>query len=226
MKKIVLLQIILLIFVKVYSQNDSIWFLKANADISSRYVWRGSDYFNSPCIHPDLQINFDEKFGIGIWGATSFTNQPIQEIDLYLFANYKRLNFYLFDYFYMNTLNNNHYFDFYYKTTGHTLSFDVSYTISEKYPLTILASYNFWGNDTLKSTYLEANYEIKEKKLQIFIGGTLNNGWYSSKAGICNTGIQLIKEIEISPSFKIPLKIQCIVNPIRENIYFVASISI
>lgn len=235
MKNIVFLFIAISIFKSVSSQSDSIFILKANVDFVSRYVWRGSDYFNSSCIQPDMQINYKEKIGLGIWGSTSFfsympiwhfSNEPIQEIDWYFFVNIKRFNLYIYDYFFFNSYKNLSYFDFKEKTTGHTLSLDLSYTFSEKYPLTILASYNFWGNDQLRSTYVEMAYEFKEKQVLLFIGGTLYEGWYASKTGVCNTGVQLIKDIKVSSSLNIPLKIQCVVNPIKENIYFVAAISL
>jgi len=144
----------------VSAQTDSsnIQF-KVNADIASRYIWRGSDYFNSAAIQPDMELIYKDKIGIGAWGSFSFSNQPIQENDLFIFANINHFSIYIYDYFYMNQIVNNAYFNYDSKKTGHTLSADISYKISENFPLTILASYNFWGNDTLHSQYFELNYQ-------------------------------------------------------------------
>ncbi len=200
--------------------------IKTSAEICSRYVWRGSDYFNSPCIQPDLQFFlYKEYVGIGTWGSFSTTNQPIQETDLYAFAQYKGFLLYVYDYFYPNLSTNNRYFDYRQQTTGHTLSCDVSYTISEKYPLRLLASYNFWGNDKQNSSYFELSYEFKKEQIKCFCGGTIGNGWYANKAGICNIGISATKNLTITETFIIPFKVECILNPISENIYIVAGIS-
>ncbi len=211
----------------VFAQTDTTKFIiKTNADIASRYIWRGSDYFNSPCIQPDFQLVYKETVGIGAWGAFSTTNQPIQETDLYLFANIQRFSFYLYDYFYPNYTTNHQYFNYSPNKTGHTLSIDASYTLSEKFPITVLASYNFWGNDTLKSSYFEISYEHPKKHFKLFVGGTPGNGWYAPKAGICNTGIEAQRTIEVTEKFSVPLKLQFVVNPIKENVYFAAIISL
>jgi len=215
-----------LLFAYVASaQNDSSSMqFKVNADIASRYIWRGSDYFNSPAIQPDMELVYKNKIGIGAWGSFSFANQPIQENDLFVFANIHHFSIYVYDYFYMNQNANNHYFNYNDKKTGHTLSADLAYKISENFPLTILASYNFWGNDTLHSQYFELSYSLKKYPVQIFLGATTDNGWYGNGLGIVNTGIQFSKEIKIGEQFSIPFDIQCIVNPQKENIYLVALI--
>ncbi|MCX7862411.1 MAG: hypothetical protein N2449_05390 [Bacteroidales bacterium] len=211
-----------------FAQSDSCnKRVNIGADLVSRYIWRGSDYFNSPCVQPDIQfLLYKNYFGIGAWGSFSINNQPIQETDLYAFLQVKQFQLYIYDYFYMNILSNNHYFDYQPSTTGHTLSCDVSYTFSEKYPISLLASYNFWGNDTLHSSYIELSYEVKKEQVLIFCGGTFDKGWYAHKAGVCNVGCSVTKDIPITSTFKIPLKVQCIINPIRENIFIVAGITL
>lgn len=222
----ILFIIIILFFAKLASsQNDTDKIqLKANADIASRYIWRGSDYFNSPAIQPDLELVYKNKIGIGAWGSISFANQPIQENDLFIFANIKSFSVYLYDYFYINQNTDNHYFNYNPKNTGHTLSTDISYTISDHIPLTILASYNFLGNDTLHSSYLELSYAFKKQPVRIFCGATNRSGWYGNSMGIVNTGFQYTKKIKISEHFELPIDFQCIINPQKENLYLVAII--
>ncbi len=226
MKKIFFIGLII-ITTNAFSQNDSVTFLfKANADIASRYVWRGADYFNSPAIQPDMEIVYKNHIGIGAWGSVSIDNQPVQETDWFVFANIYKFSLYLYDYFFMNQTINNHYFDYNSSTTGHTLSADLSYTISDKFPLTMLVAYNFYGNDSLNSTYVEFSYAPKKYPLQIFCGGTFDKGWYGNQAGIVNAGIQIKKDIEINNKLSLPLKLQCIVNPMTGNIYIVAILSL
>lgn len=217
--------IALLISSYISAQNDSAKMqLKVNADIVSRYIWRGSDYFNSPAIQPDMELVFNNNFGIGAWGSMSFTSQPIQENDLFIFANFKHFSVYVYDYFYMNQNTENHYFNYKDKETGHTLSTDISYTISEKIPFSLLASYNFWGNDTLNSSYVEISYSFKKQPIRILCGGTFQKGWYGNGAGIVNAGIQFTKNIKITEQYELPIDIQCVINPQKENIFIVALI--
>lgn len=203
----ILFIIIILFFAKLASsQNDTGKIqLKANADIASRYIWRGSDYFNSPAIQPDLELVYNNKIGIGAWGSISFANQPIQENDLFIFANIKSFSVYFYDYFYINQTTDNQYFNYNPKNTGHTLSTDISYTISDNIPVTILASFNFWGNDTLHSSYLELSYAFKKQPVRIFCGATNSNGWYGNSIGIVNAGFQFTKTIKIVNILNFPL---------------------
>lgn len=226
MRNYFILAIMLYTFTSI-AQNDSAMFqTKISTDFVSRYIWRGIDYFNSPAIQPDIELMFKEKVGIGAWGSFSFTNQPIHETDLFLFFQSKHFTIYLYDYFYMNQLINNHYFDYSQKSTGHTFSLDLSYTVSESIPLTILASYNFYGNDTLHSNYAELSYKFKEKPIEIFMGGTFSKGWYANTAGIVNTGIKINKKIEINDHLNIPTYVSLIFNPTAQNIYIVASFTL
>ncbi|GAB4455076.1 MAG: hypothetical protein Fur0028_10320 [Bacteroidales bacterium] len=224
MQKIIIV-FILLISQTISAQNDSSTFqLKVNVDIASRYIWRGCDYFNSPAIQLDMEAVYKNKIGMGAWGSISFAQQPIQENNFFVFANIGHFSVYVYDYFFMNQSNDNHYFNYNDKQTGHTLSTDVSYTISEKIPLTFLASYNFWGNDTLHSNYIELSYSLKKQPIKLFCGATFDKGWYGNGPGVVNTGIQFSRSIKITNEFDLPLDIQCIINPQKENIFIVALI--
>lgn len=217
--------LLLVIYSTNHAQNDSANLqLKINADMVSRYVWRGSDYFNSPCIQPDMELVYKDKIGMGAWGSISFASQPFQENDIFIFTNLGNFSVYIYDYFYMNQTDTNHYFNYKNKETGHTLSCDMSYKISDHIPLNILLSYNFYGNDTLNSTYLELSYTLKSKPISFFAGATFDKGWYGNEAGVVNSGIQFLKEIKITEQYSLPFELRCIVNPQRENIYLTAII--
>lgn len=216
---------ILLLSQVVSAQNDSLSVqLKVNVDVVSRYIWRGCDYFNSPAIQPDMEAVYKNKIGIGAWGSISVAQQPVQESDIFVFANIGHFSFYIYDYFYMNQYADNHYFNYNSKQTGHTLSTDVSYTISDKIPLTLLASYNFWGNDTLHSSYVELSYSFKKQPIKLFCGATFDKGWYGNGTGVVNTGIQFSRSLKITDHFDLPIDLQCIINPQKENIFLVALI--
>ncbi len=92
------------------------------------------------------------------------------------------------------------------------------------------------------STYLELGYSatIKDFELYAFVGGTINKlkeentstgfigeeGFYGTGPGIVNTGFNLTKEIDITPSFSLPVQSSLILNPQSKNIFFVFGLSI
>lgn len=202
------------------------WDYSVYADVVSRYVWRGSDFGNSPAIQPGLDISY-KNFTVGAWGSASFANLNIQETDL--FASYEiwKFKFTCWDYFYMNmdSLRNN-YFEYSSKKTGHYFSFDTEFKLSETVPLKLLISYNFYGADTLNSSYFELSYTFNKKiPLEIFAGYTPDEGWYGNGPGFVNLGITLKKECKISDEYSVPVYCKLIFNPQRENVHLVAGIT-
>ena len=75
------------------NQGDTVtpskWSLNMGADLMSRYVWRGTDYGDSPSIQPYLSLAY-KNFEIGCWNSFSATNK-YREIDLYILNNPYRL---------------------------------------------------------------------------------------------------------------------------------------
>jgi hypothetical protein len=170
--------------------------LNFGADIMSRYIWRGSDYGNSPAIQPNIYFSW-EGLNIGAWGSYAFTGRSIQfddttvvnlgnysEFDLYISYTYKWFTIMFFDYFVPNGLNvneGNKYFDYNNKTTGHTFEACLTFEGPEKWPLIVSAATLVYGNDKCKdstgvyglgdknnfSTYIEAAYRIRFKKIDL-----------------------------------------------------------
>ena len=89
MKKIVILIICIYFGLFVNAQQadttKSNWDNSVYADLVSRYVWRGSDFGNSPAIQPGLDISY-KNFTVGAWGSASLASLNLQEADL--FASY------------------------------------------------------------------------------------------------------------------------------------------
>lgn len=204
-----------------------------SSDFVSRYIWRGLDYYNTPSIQPTLAFTACD-FSVGAWGSFSMKEFTTQETHLFISYTYKFISLTVYDYFYMNytaptdSIKGNSYFDYDEKTTGHDFSVDVQFTLSEKIPLYILASYNFYGADKDNSLYFELGYTTKFRntELQFFAGGTPDKGWYYDEAAIVNVGIKGSKNIKITDSFSLPVHTGVIINPARENIYMVFGISL
>ena len=211
MKKVNLLLTVLFLIMTTFSANcqdatiDAVEELKeeagddgfmVGADLVSRYIWRGTDYGNSPAIQPSLGFSW-KGLEIGAWGSYAFAKQSIQvndstvedagnysEIDFYVSYTYKWFTVLFYDYFTVNGLNpneGNNYFNYQNSTTGHTLEGALIFEGTEKVPLRFTASTLLYGADKDKdsagvygngtknnfSTYFELEYTFNIKKYNI-----------------------------------------------------------
>ena len=161
--------------------------LYLGSDLVSRYVWRGTDYGNSPAVQPTLGFLW-KGFDIGVWGSYAFAAQklkvndtltletgPYAEVDLYLSYTWKWFTLLAYDYFAVNPESPNsdvHYFDYASATTGHTFEGSLIFEGPEKFPLKFIVATLLYGADKGKdstgiyglgtknnySTYLELSY--------------------------------------------------------------------
>ncbi len=164
----------------------------AGADLTSRYIWRGADYGNSPAIQPSVAFSV-AGFKAGFWGSYGLSQYSKQindttvldkghyaEFDFYLSYTLKGFTLMAYDYFFPNSLdpnNGNRYFNFRNSNTGHTLEICLSWAGPEKFPLQLYAGTLVYGADKGKdatgvygtgsknnySTYLEAAYPFSIK---------------------------------------------------------------
>lgn len=220
------------------AQNDELEKKNGNFDLSvdlvSRYIWRGLQYCDKPSIQPYMAYtNKAENFSVGAWGSYS-NSTNYGEVDLFMSYSGKYFTLSVWDYFLMNeTIPNNKYFNYDNKTTGH--SYEASLVLGNfKIPLQLTSSVFFYGadkdvnGDNYYSTYFEAAYNlnIANQDLNIFLGGTPNEGLYGTGAGIVNVGCSLSREIKVTDKFAIPLKGSLVLNPRQENIYFVIGLTL
>lgn len=166
------------------------------ADVMSRYVWRGTDYGNSPAIQPNLSFSW-KGLNIGAWGTYAFSSHDIRlndstminagsyaETDLYISYTYQWFTLMLFDFFTVNGLNpneGNRYFNYQNATTGHTLEGSLTFEGPDNFPLQVIASTLFYGADKNQdstgvyglgtnnnySTYFELAYKIQLKRISV-----------------------------------------------------------
>lgn len=239
MKKIIGTICTLLFSILVFGQEESAKdSLKVNigADIYSRYVWRGIDYGTAPSIQPTLSLT-KKNFEIGYWGAIS-TLGTYNETDLYLKYTLKYFYISVTDYFFpVNSIPTNkteRYFNYEDKSTGHICEGLLGWKGTEKLPLYVFVGTSFYGADkdtsgnNRYSTYAEAGYSfnIRENKLDIFIGFTPTEGLYGNDMGVVNLGFTGSKTIKINESFELPAKVSFVINPQTENIHLVFGISL
>lgn len=163
--------------------------LSFGADFMSRYIWRGSDYGNSPAIQPNLNFSAG-GFSIGAWGSYGFAHHSVQindstmvdagnyaEFDLYISYTYKWFTLMVFDFFVPNPIDPNYkvnYFNYKNETTGHGLEVSLTFNGPEKFPLQVMVGTLVYGDDKDQdstgtygygnrnnySTYIEASYRF------------------------------------------------------------------
>jgi len=232
MKKLIILFASILLALPSFGQekeDSTAGDLSVSVDVVSRYVWRGLLYNASPNIQPTLSYTYG-GFSIGSWASYGLSSQ-YAEVDF--FASYTKggLTFLVYDYFTVDEINPqlNDFSNYNDTITGHALEGSIFYAGGEAFPIKLTAAMFFYGadkkinGDQAYSTYFELGYpfRVAGQPLDVFIGGTPQEGLYHSEAGIVNVGLSTSKELEISDRFKLPIKASLSVNPAADNIFFV-----
>lgn len=168
------------------------------ADLVSRYIFRGTDYGNSPAIQPNFSYTV-AGFKIGAWSSYGFASYSkkindttimnlgnYSELDLNMSYTYKWFNIGVTDYFFPHPLNpneNSNYFNYNNKTTGHAFEGSLTFNGPSKFPIQLFVGTFFYGADKTKdstgvygtgsknnySTYVELSYAFKVVKANIDI---------------------------------------------------------
>jgi len=216
----------------IYSQTE----ISLGADLVSRYIWRGTDFGNSPSIQPTLAISYS-GFEIGTWGAYQLGRdaivKPADEIDF--FVGYSvgigntTLNLLATDYYYPNSGNKFGNF----KNDGlgsHIIETSASLSGPESLPLYISASVNVY-NEVDNSAYFEIGYStsLQNTTLSFFAGATTggDNLYYgTSNFNVINVGVTAVKDIKVTDDFTFPIFGSFILNPNQDIAYLVVGISI
>ncbi len=203
------------------------------ADLYSRYVWRGTDFGNSPAIQPWATFSVS-GFSIGTWGSYATNSKAMQEADLFVSYDIKDVvTLAVTDYFFPNGSSaNNNYFDYNEDSTGHVFEGTATFNGLSTLPLTLSVSYNFYGADPDNSLYMELGYgnTFRDVEYNIFVGGATGAyylyGKNDNNFGIVNVGIGLSKAIRISETWSLPVNTSLITNPTAESIFIVFGISL
>jgi hypothetical protein len=215
--------------------SDSCFYVQV--DLANRWVWRGVSYSEAPVIQPMFGFT-NTKWNALIFGSYPFERRAYSEIDFTVeYLVMPQLKIGLTDYFAINdSLGAKHaFFNFDRKTSSHMLDIYALASPFKNIPLSLLASFWFWGADrnaeTLEqnfSTYLELKYEqtIKSVKASAFIGGSPFAGFYSNGPAVVNMGIGITKPLFGETRHAVPAKIEFVLNPYLQNVYVNAIISI
>lgn len=232
-------------------QNSFAQEFSAGADILNLYMWRGLDLGGGqPSIQPWVKYTFGtekHEFSVGYWSAFAIGGNVNQEVDLSVNYTFNGLlTFNVTDYFFpgLNTGTKNDYFEYRSDHTGHVIEGQVMFNGTEKIPVTLLFTMNFYGNDAKKadgalffSKYVEAGYKAHVKGLDVtpFAGFCLDkadteNGEFTyyqyEKPGLINLGLKLSKSVEITDKFSLPIQCAVVTNPALNKIHMVFGISL
>jgi hypothetical protein len=231
---------------QVNDSSGSAFTLNIGSDLMSRYIWRGTDYGNSPAVQPTLSLSAF-NFELGCWGSIA-TNSFFKEMDLYAKYTFKNFSVIFTDY-YIPLVNDttaaspdNRYFIYDDKKTAHSFEGSLLYKGGEKFPLWLLGGIFLYGNDkrwgydagkdttdqTYYSSYFEAGYtfQVKKNSADLFVGFTPDAGTYGNALGFINIGATGYRKIKITSEFELPVKASLIFNPQTANIYFAFGITL
>lgn len=226
--KTFLIQLFLAISLSLSAWTDTTHKVSVTAgfDLMSRYIWRGQDYGQSPSIQPGLSATW-KGFTLGAWGAYKFGESGEQETDFYISKSFKYVTLAVWDYWtFCDTASN--FFDYDYNTTQHILEGQVLLTGGDIIPFNLLGSYFFYGQDHSNSIYLELQFQHSFSffDLQLFTGYQVLGEYYAPAPAFVNIGCTLLKDIEITSKWSLPVTVSLIMNPYNQSLFLVAGITI
>jgi len=236
MKPYYLLSLILLLLTigsKTFSQeeqNGKGQQLKLTADLVSSFVWRGSLSTKNPIPSFQPTMSWTHKaIEIGVWGSTGLIDD-YKEIDPYLSFSINNIKLTVTDYNW--DFEKANYFNFKNSETRHRIEGSITYSGSEKFPISLSLSTFFYGCDKKAevstrqafSTYVELGYSYgitnfffgftPWKSLYNNYGTTTFDASASQKNfSIVNIGSTVTKEFKINDKLVLPIKGSLIVNP-------------
>ncbi len=206
--------------------------INVGTDIVSRYLWRGSDFGQSPSIQPTLSLSFG-SFEFGAWGAYQFgrdvSSPPADEIDLFLGYSLElgesNLDFVLTNYYFPNAgikLGN-----FNDSSGAHIVELGGTFSFSNFY----LSGFVNVHNDADNSSYFEVGYltSVKSVDLTAFVGaspGGVNLYYGNSNFNVINAGVTASKKIKITDDSSLPIFASYVINPNKEIAHIVLGISL
>jgi len=197
-----------------------------NVDIYSRFLWRGMQLSTSPSIQPTVKM-VNSKLTLGYWGTYQFDGAT-PETDLYVsYSLPKGFGVTITDYFVSaSDVTIGDYFDIDKATTFHVMEGALTYTGSEKFPISLLYGYNFYGTAAYKgSMYAEASYPIKNLTVILGAGNEIYTGKTESDWAIVNAGVKVVKTIKVTNDFSIPLTGQLMLNPYAQKLFYTIGFS-
>lgn len=210
------------------------------ADVVNAYVWRGQ-YVTGTSIQPMVNLIFG-NFQINTWGNSDIARGDDKELDLMLRYTFDRLTIGLSDYWISNEKKFN-LFDF---EKTHYLEANFDYRLNQ-IPLKLSWNTMFAGADRYMnvngkmknafSTYIEAAYsfEVNKMGLDAVIGCSpwkstaQHTGGYpyaTDGFAVVDISLRVTRSISITDNYSFDIFGHIIINPAKEDAFFVFGVSI
>jgi hypothetical protein len=215
MKKLFIILVVIFSSFISYSQEGDTHF---NANVTSNFIWRGQNLSDKISVQPMIRFTKADSLWtneIGTFSSFSLDGS-YKEVDLYYKVAYKSLYLMVTDYM----LNVDDVFN-YSDSTNNIIETSIGYSF--KFPLTLSYNIFVWGcdkdenNNQLYSSYIEASYLIKN--INIFCGVNPYKSYYADELAVVNVGMTLSKEVNINPSYSIPISTTLMLNPDSKKLF-------
>lgn len=203
-----------------------------SADVVSQYIWRGQDC-GGVSIQPTLGLSY-KGVSLTAWGSVGLESTDAKEFDLTLAYSVGGFNIGITDYWFNNTYDPRY---FYYNahSTSHVFEANVGYDFG---PVALQWFTNFAGADGTNKSGKRAYSSYVELSAPFKLGGC---DWtaavgavpyatttYAEVSGfaVTNVSVKAQKDIQITPSFSVPLFAQVAANPATQKAYFVVGFTL
>ncbi len=213
-----------LLFCNLLSAQD----FNLGAEVVSRYIWRGTDFGNSPAIQPSIFYS-SGSFEIGSWAsyAISPVSAGADEHDFWVGYSQGSFSVNITDYYFPFGAN---FFNFEGDGNGaHFIEAGASLSGGDDFPIDLSAA-AFFHNDVDNSIYSELTYHVND---QVDFSLSAGNGMYVAGGFYTTEGFQIVgigftvsKEIKLTESFSLPLFGTIILNPNSEKSFLVFGFSL
>jgi len=229
------------------AEEEKAFPLGMTVDLVSRYIWRGSDYGNSPSIQPGLYYTAGKKdvtFTLGYWGdyamtaraASAVNPNAYMENDFYSTLAYKYL-YVMFTDYYTNVSGEGNYFKYRFpKGASHVYEMTYGYSGTDKFPMTIYVAHNVGGaidydgdgEKDLNGVYVDLSYPVYEG-ISLILGMASGPVYYlvgDKKFNVVTAGITAGTELNLGKHIKMPVSGSLLLNPDQKTFRFVAKIGL
>lgn len=216
MKKLFIILVVIFSSFISYSQEGDTHF---NANVTSNFIWRGQNLSDKISVQPMIHFTKADSLWtneIGTFSSFSLDGS-YKEVDLYYKVAYKSLYLMVTDYM-LNV--DGGVFD-YSDSTNNIIETSIGYSF--KFPLTLSYNIFVWGwdkdenNNQLYSSYVEASYLFKN--INVFCGVNPYKSYYADELAVVNVGMTLSKEVNINPSYSIPISTTLMLNPDSKKLF-------
>ncbi len=210
-------------------KKQKVFSIEPSVTITNKHLWRSFASGTAPCIEPNVTWRY-KNFSLDTWASYSVDNS-YREIDFIVTYSWNNLSVTLSDYYCpivgkkekFTNLNN--------AETDHLFELKTDFTISQKFPLNLLASVLFAGSDIEKtdtgvkqlySTYFELSYpfHIVNTVVKAEVGMTPFKSMYADRAKVFNYGISVANAIKINNKFSLPMKYKLAYNSDQDVLNF------